>query len=408
MLERRQLGERIAARRDHLNLTQQQLAQHLGIDRPRLSGIERGTRPLDAAILSKLTRILGVTAGSLLGLEEPTAKPPAADAQPVLRFRAQLASESSAVELADFLTFIERYRKLAAWADSRPPRPDLPHLSYASDLRHYASEADAKRVRDAWGLADVPIGLEIFDVLEQRGVSAYRDATTSTDVSGAYYRDDDVGPILFVNAREWPYRQVFTAAHELAHLIYDHRSGFSRNLDQTNEERMCNRFASAFLMPQSAVETELARRDTRFERIEAEDVLSLHRTFGVSYGAMLVRLKTLGILKGNRYDELKTVHPVREAINRGYLVEPWEYGYQAEEVTPQERMTWLPRRFLRLVRKAVNAGHLSDRKAAQHVNLDYEEWLSLDRPVDGQPANDNDDERQRDEDLKANEFLVAS
>ena len=406
MLDRRQIGERIAKRRETLDLTQAQLAQRLGIDRPRLSGIERGTRPLDAAVLSRLAQLLGVTAGFVLGLEESPATSSTVVNQPVLHFRAQLAQELSETALADFLTFIERYLKLAARAKYKPPQPDLPHMNYASDLRQYASEADAKRVRDAWGLGDVPIGLEIFDALEDRGISVYRDATASGDISGAYYRDDDVGPILFVNAREWPYRQVFTAAHELAHLLYDHRSGFSRKLAKTNEERMCNRFAAAFLMPQSAIEAELARRDARHTRIEADDVLSLHRTFGVSYWAMLVRLKALGIVKPDRYEELKHAHPVREAVRQGYVVEPWEYGYDSQDVPLRERISWLPRRFLHLVRAAVESGYLSDRKAAQHVNLEYEEWLALGRVSSDEAREEEAEARQRD-DLRESEVLVA-
>ena len=325
----------------------------------------------------------------------------------MLHFRAQLARESWETELVDFLTFIERYRKLADWAQVGLPQPDLPSMSYASDLRHYASEADARRLRDAWGLGDVPIGLEIFDLLEARGISVYRDASTTEEISGAYFRDDRVGPILFVNASEWPYRQVFTAAHELAHLIYDHRSGFSRNLARTNEERMCNRFASAFLMPQSAIETELARRETRHERIKADDVLALHRTFGVSYGAMLVRLKTLGILRSDRYEELKAVHPVQKAIQQGYVVEPWEYGYRSEEVGAGERLRWLPRRFLHLVHLAVQEGHISDRKAAQYVNLEYEEWLKATHNVPRTQGGRETEERLRARDLRASEALIA-
>lgn len=400
VLDRRQIGERIAKRRESVGLTQGQLAQRLGIDRPRLSGIERGTRPLDAAVLSQLAQILGVAAGYLLGLEEPPAAVPP-HKKPVLRFRAQLAEENLEAELAGFLTFIERYRRLAKWAEEDAPQPDLPRMRYASNLRHYASEADANRLRDAWGLGDAPVGLKIFDLLEERGVSAYRAAIPSPDISGAYFRDDEVGPILFINTREWPYRQVFTAAHELAHLMYEHQSGISLNLSKTNEERMCNRFASAFLMPKAAIEAHLSRRDARRERIEADDVLSLHRTFGVSFGAMLVRLKSLGILKANRYDELKHVRPVQEAVQQGYLVGSWEYGYRAEEATPEERISWLPRRYLHLVRKAVQKGYLSDRKAAKYANLDYEEWLSV-------RAHSADDEDRHNRDLTESEVLVAS
>src|SRR3546814_12989798 len=68
----------------------------------------------------------------------------------------------------------------------------------------------------------------------------------------------------------------------------------------------------------------LSLRETRRERIEADDVPSLHRAFGVSFGAMLVRLKTIRILGPRRFGELKNIPPVEEAVTHGDVVAAWE------------------------------------------------------------------------------------
>lgn len=379
MEQRKEIGARMSKLREKLGLTQQRAAKMLGIDRARLSGMERGQRPIEAGIISRMARLYGVSAGFLLGLEEEEGQP---EQPAVFRFRSNLAVQDRAADLLGFLTFLERYRWLMEWADEEPFIPDLPRFEYASNTRTYAVEADARRLRNAWGLGDAHIGKKIFGLLEDHGIGVYRQAVPDSDVSGAYYRDDVVGPTIYVNAKEWPYRQVFTAAHELAHLAYEQQSGYSERMGTSSEERICNRFASAFLMPEGAIETHLASRGTRRERIELEDVLSLHRSFGVSYFAMLVRLRALGIIKQDRYEELSQTRPVVEALQHGFIVDEWEFGYDPKRVPFEQRAKWVPRKFVALVQRALNDGELSDRKAAEYLNLTSEEWRSLSHEPD--------------------------
>lgn len=401
MRERAQIGVRLVQQREKLGLTQQRAAELLGIDRPRLSGMERGERPVDAGMLSRVARLYGVSAGVLLGLEEAR-EVTAIEEQSVLRFRTLLASRDKEVELRGFLTFIERYRRLLEYAGEAPQPPDLLQSKLASDTRAFAIEADAKRLRNHWGLGDAPVGLDIYGLLEDRGIGVYREAVPNSSISGAYYRDNTVGTILFVNATEWPYRQVFTTAHELAHLVFDQTSGYSEWRDRSSEEQLCNRFASVFLMPEDAIESHLATRDTRRDSVDVDAVLSLHRTFGVSYYSMLVRLKSLGIIKKERYNELSQRRPVLEAVQHGYIVEDWEHGYEPSEVPLEIRAKWFPRPFVRLVRKATQEGFLSEGKAAEYLHLEYDEWFTLSNEPTDSPRRQDQEKR----DKENSEFAV--
>jgi Zn-dependent peptidase ImmA (M78 family)/plasmid maintenance system antidote protein VapI len=371
---RKTLGERLVKAREQLSLSQQRAAELLGIDRPRLSGMERGERPVDAVMLAKLSQLYGVSASYLIGMEE------ALGSEASMRFRAVLAERSQG-EVSGFLTFIKRYRRLLERANWKPVQPDLLHARGTSETRKYAVEGDAERLRNLWGLTNAPIGRRIFELLEDHGIGVYREAVAGSPVSGAYYEDDVVGPLIYVNASDWPYRQVFTAAHELAHLIY-HRErhgmmGVSKRRDASSDEVLCNKFASAFLMPKAAIESYLSLREARHEPLSVADVVNLHRRFGVSYHAMLVRLRSLGILRAERYERYVQESPVREALDLGYPVADWELGYHSARVHHEVRLTWVPRRFAALVRLAVTEGWLSDRKAAEYLNMEYEEWLDL-------------------------------
>ncbi|GAX88632.1 helix-turn-helix domain-containing protein [Effusibacillus lacus] len=61
------LGKRLRAYRKLKNLTQQELADLLGISIAIVGGIERGTREPSKDVLLKISRILGVTESELRG-----------------------------------------------------------------------------------------------------------------------------------------------------------------------------------------------------------------------------------------------------------------------------------------------------------------------------------------------------
>lgn len=63
------LGKRLRAYRKLKNLTQQELADLLGISIAIVGGIERGTREPSKEVMAKISRILGVTEDELLGKE---------------------------------------------------------------------------------------------------------------------------------------------------------------------------------------------------------------------------------------------------------------------------------------------------------------------------------------------------
>jgi Zn-dependent peptidase ImmA (M78 family)/transcriptional regulator with XRE-family HTH domain len=391
------MTNRLAQVRQHHNYSQERVARLLGMDRPKLSELEQGKRELDTETLAKAAQLFGVTTGYLLGLDG--AKEPQSDT-PAMRFRAALLEGISELEVSGFVTFLRRFQRLAKKYRYNAPVLDLPQLSLASDTRGFAIDGDAWKLRSFWGLGDAPIGLTLFSLLEDHGIGVYRQAVADSCLSGAYYQDEMLGHIIFVNANERPFRQVFTAAHELAHLIYHrgtqvpNRLGVSKSGDTSSEEWLCNRFASAFLMPATAIESRLALRDARREALTVDDVISLHRAFGVSFMAMLLRLKMLGILKPKQYDEFaQKVRPVSDAIQLGYVVYDWEYNYVPEVIPCESRAKWFPRGFIRLVHRAVKEGYLSDRKAAEFMNLEYEEWRDIARPAREEVATEASDKR---------------
>lgn len=80
------LGSRIKALRSANGLTQEQVADQIGISRQKYARIESGVNSITLDILSQVAGILGVTVGDITSILDET---------PVVQYRAGEESESS-------------------------------------------------------------------------------------------------------------------------------------------------------------------------------------------------------------------------------------------------------------------------------------------------------------------------
>lgn len=88
-------------------------------------------------------------------------------------------------------------------------------------------------------------------------------------------------------------RQRFTIAHELGHLLLD--------VNNIDEEKICNRFSSSLLMPKEAMINEFGHYRTN---ISFYELVALKNEYKVSYSALAYRLKDLNIITNNQYKSL--------------------------------------------------------------------------------------------------------
>jgi Zn-dependent peptidase ImmA (M78 family)/DNA-binding XRE family transcriptional regulator len=371
------VAQNITLARDQIGLNQSDAARRLGIDRPRLIGMEKGERPVDAAMLVTLAQLYGT---SLINLVTPqkTNAPSAG-----LRFRNanEEALEPSEKRVVNqFRTFLSNYAELLGQTDTAPETLNLiPMDSRASSrTRKFAVEGHARQLRALWGISESsPIGERIFYFLEQNGIAVYKTVHGDTELSGASALHEGTGATILVNLTDRPDRQVFTAAHELAHLLYhlapdaQQNEYVSKKFDKAADEHLANEFASAFLMPGDAIKEFLARRGALDEQLTHLDVIALQRHFLVSYAAMLVRLKKLGIVKGGgHFNTLKEIQPVIEAEKYGYVIEGWELNY----APTLQRPNGLPDRYVQLVLRTNEEGLLNEAEAARYLEMDTEDY----------------------------------
>lgn len=120
---------------------------------------------------------------------------------------------------------------------------------------------------------------------------------------------DDLAPLVFINGADSKAAQMFTLAHELAHLwlgasgISDPEAG---RLAEPGIERWCNAVAAEFLMPLA-----MLRREYQGGVAIADDIQRLARSFKVSTLVVLRRLFDAGFI-----DEQTLWQSYREELER--------------------------------------------------------------------------------------------
>lgn len=112
---------------------------------------------------------------------------------------------------------------------------------------------------------------------------------------------DDLAPVVFVNGADTKAAQMFTLAHELAHLWLGESAvsdAGPADRPRQDTERWCNQVAAEFLVPLDVLRNELHGREPL-----ADQVSRLARRFKVSALVVLRRLRDADVLTHARFED---------------------------------------------------------------------------------------------------------
>ena len=259
---------------------------------------------------------------------------------------------------------------LAAVAGSLPP------ADAAASTRELFRLGPCEPVRDICGL------------LEANGIKVLPLRVASDAFFGLSVAPAGGGPAVAVNVWERisVERWIFTAAHELAHLVL-HLEDYDvvEKEEEKRQEREANLFASQFLMPQAvfAKEWEETRGMALFDR-----VLKVKRMFRVSYRTVLYRLSETGAYGSEIWRRfqaeakrrtgrtlLKDDEPDALAVDafRASFPEP-SRAAEPEDLSPAD---FMEDRLFRLVRRAVEEEEITLARGAEILGLPLEEMRQL-------------------------------
>jgi Zn-dependent peptidase ImmA (M78 family) len=188
--------------------------------------------------------------------------------------RLRARDRDSALAVADLAVLLD------GWIDANFERPGLA----LPDFPQASPEEAAEAVRAAWGLGEAPIA-NMLHVVEAHGVRLYS-LTAGLDLDAfAFWLDGR--PFIMLNTTKSGERSRLDAAHELGHLVLHRHAAVALSKDT---EREAQRFASALLMPRSAV------RSMVKGNIDLASLVRLKHYWGTSAAAVAFRLHQLEII----------------------------------------------------------------------------------------------------------------
>ncbi|MET8845940.1 XRE family transcriptional regulator [Amycolatopsis sp. NPDC004625] len=299
------LATRLRNARDSAKLTQAQVAAEMGMSRPTLISIEKGTRPVSPTELVKFAELYEKDVSSLL---RPVSPPASIRA----RFRTGLVTSTNEGDLDQAVDELERfadnYLDLLRRSQVRlPGRPPATHpVDYLGPDR--AGEALATEERNRLGLGDGPLQ-QMREVLEvEVGLRVFF-LDLPSKVAGLFIYVDPLGGCVGVNRNHPPQRRRWTMAHEYAHYLASRdrpeitRLGRGRINDT---ERLAESFAANFLMPRNGI-------IRRFHELKQDNagkatpatLVQLAHTYRVSVQALCLRLEDLDLIPAGTWDRLK-------------------------------------------------------------------------------------------------------
>ncbi|MCD4533552.1 ImmA/IrrE family metallo-endopeptidase [Nocardioides sp. cx-169] len=256
------------------------LAEESSVSLRSLTEYETDKRPPSEENLTKLADALDVPAGffhreaiDLVPVEAASFRK--LSKATVGRRNAVLASASLALEL---------YREI-------DDRFELPVADVPTHDKLSPSQA-ADLVRNQWNLGDRPIS-NMVHLLESKGVRLSALNHEYGDIDAFCFYRDGV-PYAFLNTGKTGERQRFDLAHELGHLVL--HSDFEMDLSTSKQrEAEAQEFASAFLMPATAV------RSQSMSGATIERILRARSYWKVSAMALTHRLHELELLSDWQY-----------------------------------------------------------------------------------------------------------
>jgi len=162
------------------------------------------------------------------------------------------------------------------------------------------AELIANEVREFIGYKDNQLLQNIFDDFRKMGLHIFRRELTNSNLSGIFIQHPIAGKCILVNYSEDLYRQNFTVSHEVAHSIFDTSVNYNVSFNRDNQdpkEIRANRFAAAFLMPQSVL------KRLKVGTWSDELLIKLADQFRVNVISLLYRLKSLNVIDNNYVDQ---------------------------------------------------------------------------------------------------------
>jgi len=299
--------------RERAQLSAYQLADKLGISPDRVAEWET-TGEITSTEIERLAESTYTPIGFLF-----LTKPPS-ESLPISDFRRVAAADDPGPPSADLLDVLHAAQRRQSWyreyliSNGENPLPFVGRVTVKASIGNTAADirqtlqigpAIAQKVRTREETLKQTIeAVEVAGILVLRAgfAGGYTHRKLSVDEFRGFALSDDYAPLVFINGADALSAQLFTLAHEVAH-IWLGESAVS-NLEKTYPganpiEVFCNQVAAEVLVPMDSFR--LAWRSLADYEQETE---LLSRKFKVSRMVIARRAKDAGFLSAEKYNRI--------------------------------------------------------------------------------------------------------
>lgn len=362
--------------RDAGGLSQAAVAERAGLSRVGYRKVEAGVSSPRSSTLQDIARALGV---SLASLVRPVPR------LTLVRFRSRkrLNSREQILALvADWLSSFAQLEELLG--EQRPFRLD--RFVKGGRAASSSPASVARAARKALDLDEIEPIRDICGLLESAGVKVRSINIASDSFFGLSVGRDDGGPAVVVNTWERiaVERWIFTAAHELGHILL-HLGAYDAadSGERLDEEKEADAFAAHFLLPEGAFTREwAASAGLGF----VDRVLKLKRMFRVSYRTVLYRLSEHPAYGSQVWARFQAQYAKRFGRTLQRADEPEGLGADAfrastdraaEEPYGLSPSDFAEDRLSLLVRRAIEQDHITLARGAEVLGIGLGEMRTL-------------------------------
>jgi Zn-dependent peptidase ImmA (M78 family)/DNA-binding XRE family transcriptional regulator len=358
------LGARIRTARESGGMTQQEVAERLGLSRTTVVAIEKGERRLKPGELVAIAALLGRNVSDFLqkaGLADGFESQLRASHS---RLETQDAELASALE--EFQRRCEEYLRLEEICEAPLRR------RYPAEYEIQGSEPEAAAEDVAWSerrrldLGEGPL-LRLGGILEgDVGIRVFQ-LEMPSQVAGVFACAEPFGACIAVNLRHAPQRRRVSLAHEYGHFLTARfrpeitlQGRFER---RPPTERFAEAFARSFLLPAAGLRK-------RFHELERErpkgvtfgDLCRLAYFYFVPLEATTRRLEELRLVPAGTWDRLRRERLGVRQIER-------LLSLQESPAAPENDEPFSPR-YVGLAVEAWQRGELSEGMLARVLRTD--------------------------------------
>lgn len=319
------IGKSIRYYREQKDVSQQWLADAIGVSKMTVSNFESDKRYPNVEMVKKICKALGITIGKLMSYKEDIEI-----AEAVFHNSNKLTKAEKSTILAQVRLNVQMYHDACMCANAEVDENRLPKekIPMGTDL-----EIIAAYIREALHLpASGPVG-NLVQTLERSGVFVTiikRNAIAKSFSSLAAMTTNGV-PIVAISSGLDRCGQREELAHALAYLMFSDVN-----------ERVLNNAVEYFLLPSEDIIRELGRKR---KNLCAKEIRIIAEKYGVSEQCVVCRVKEEGIISRK-----------------------WQSNIQ--NIIVDERKEELPTRLLQMVLRAYTEGEISISRAAELLQTD--------------------------------------